>query len=148
MLEGIYYDICMTQSHIYRYIAQCGYDVKRFSDAFLLSDFCRRAFDTIYSRFQLEDVLECMDFIAPEISSDLIMNRDNVIFDEDVAAWIGFTYRQLYIETKVNSSNLVGKVSFRTLCNYYAGLHTIDLEDATDIICRDFCMTKIHDSGC
>ena len=52
MMGGIDYDICMTQSRIYKYIAQCGYDVNRFSDAFLMSDFCRRAFDTIYSRFQ------------------------------------------------------------------------------------------------
>ena len=143
MMEGIDFDICMTQSRIYRYIAQCGYDVKRFSDAFLMSDFCRRAFDTIYSRFQLEDVLECMDFIEPEISKDLLKNQCNIVFDEDVAAWIGFTYRQLYFETKVNSSKLVETVSFGTLCNYYAGLHTIDWEDATDIICKDFCITKI-----
>lgn len=142
MIKGIDYDICMTQSRIYRYIAQCGYDVKRFSDAFLMSDFCRRAFDTIYSRFQLEDVLECMDFIEPEIPNDLMKNKDNMTFDQDVAAWIGFTYRQLYFETKVNSSNLVRIVSFGTLCNYYAGLHTIDWEDATDIICKDFCITK------
>lgn len=142
MIEGIEYDICMTQSRIYRYIAQSGYDVKQFSDAYLMSDFCRRAFDTIYSRFQMEDVLECMDFIEPEISNDLVRNQNNIIFDEDVAAWIGFTYRQLYFETKVNSSKLVKVVSFRTLCNYYAGLHTIDWEDATDIICKDFGMTK------
>lgn len=141
MIDGIYYDICMTQSRIYRYVAQCGYEVKRFSDAFLASDFCRRAFDTIYSRFQLEDVFECMDFIVPEIQNDLIVSH-NLYFDEDVAAWIGFTYRQLYIETEVNSSRLVTVVSFQTLCDYYAGLHTIDIEDATDIICRDFNIDK------
>jgi len=143
MMEGIDYDICMTQSRIYKYIAQCGYDVNRFSDAFLMSDFCRRAFDTIYSRFQLEDVLECMDFIEPEIPNDLVKNQNNMAFDEDVAAWIGFTYRQLYFETKVNSSKLVEIVSFHTLCKYYAGLHTIDWEDATDIICKDFGIAKV-----
>jgi len=89
MINGIYYDICMTQSRIYRYVAQCGYEVKRFSDAFLVSDFCGRAFDTIYSRFQLEDVFECMDFIVPEIQNDLVVGH-NLHFDEDVAAWIGF----------------------------------------------------------
>lgn len=141
MIDGIYYDICMTQSRIYRYVAQCGYVVKRFSDAFLASDFCKRAFDTIYSRFQLEDVFECMDFIVPEIQNDLIVSL-NLHFDEDVAAWIVFTYRQLYIETEVNSSRLVTVVSFQTLCDYYAGLHTIDIEDATDIICRDFSIDK------
>ena len=132
MIDDIHYDICMTQSRIYRYVAQCGYEVKRFSDAFLASDFCRRAFDTIYSRFQLEDVFECMDLIVSH----------NLYFDEDVAAWIGFTYRQLYIETEVNSSRLVTVVSFQTLCDYYVGLHTIDIEDATDIICKDFSIDK------
>lgn len=141
MITGINYDICMTQSRIYRYVAQCRYDIKRFSDAFLTSDFCRRAFDTLYSRFQLEDVFECMDFIVPEIQSDLV-KASGLVFDEDVAAWIGFIYRQLYIETEVKSSRLVAVVKFQTLCNYYAGLHTVDLEDATDIICRDFRMEK------
>lgn len=82
-----------------------------------------------------------MDFIVPEIQNDLIVSH-NLYFDEDVAAWIGFTYRQLYIETEVNSSRLVTVVSFQTLCDYYAGLHTIDIEDATDIICRDFNIDK------
>ena len=96
MIEGIDYDICITQFRIYRYIAQCVYDVKRFSYAFLMIDFCRRVFDKIYSRFKLDDVLESMAFIELEISKDLLKKRYNIVFDEESATWIGVTYRQLY----------------------------------------------------
>lgn len=140
MSTGVEYDICRTQSRIYQYVAESGYNVEKFSDAFLKSDFCRRAFDTLYSRFQLEDVLECMDFIVPEIQNQFI--KDNSFFDEEVSAWIGFVYRQLYIETQIYSRDLQEKVSFVSLCRYYPGLHTIDPEDATDIICKDFSMQK------
>ena len=135
-LTGVDYDICMTQSRIYRYAAQKGFDMKRFSEAFLCSDFCKRAFDTIYSRFQVADVLECMDFVEPEIEKDMGPSEDG-FFDEDVAAWIGFTYRQLYMETGICSADLSKKVGFEVMCGYYPGLHTIAVEEASQIICRN-----------
>ncbi|MBD5530217.1 MAG: hypothetical protein HDR02_17705 [Lachnospiraceae bacterium] len=48
------YDICSTQKEIYEYMVDSGYDLKAFSNAYLLRDFCRSAMDTIYSRFQIE----------------------------------------------------------------------------------------------
>lgn len=42
---------CETQQSIYESMAVQGYDMKVFSDAFLSSDFCRRAWDTIILGF-------------------------------------------------------------------------------------------------
>ncbi len=136
-LESVEYAICMNQGRLYRHIAQNGYDVERFSNAYLSSDFCRRAFDTTYSRFQMADVLECMDFIEPEIKEEIVPYREG-FFDEDVAAWIGFTYRHLYMETEIPSKMLTGKISFSSMCAYYPGLHTIDFNEALDIIRKDY----------
>lgn len=136
-MKGIDYDICETQRRIFSYMARQGYDMKNFVEEYMACDFCRRAFDTIYSRFQLEDVGECMDFYMPEIEDRLSKYHDNQEFNPDVAGWIGFTYRQLYIETGVCSAELIKIVPFDVMCRYYPGLHTIDEANAVQIIIND-----------
>jgi hypothetical protein len=81
-MTDLEYDICETQ----------GYNLEKFLPLYLQSDFCKRAMDTIYSRFPLEDELECWDFIYPEIKNELSIYEDNKTFDRNVAYWIGFTY--------------------------------------------------------
>lgn len=66
-----------------------------------------------------------------------IQNKQG-FFDPDVVQWIGFTYRMLYIETKIPSAELCNIVSFDAMCGYYPGLHTLDEEMAIDIICENF----------
>ena len=53
-------------------------------------------------------------------------------------------YRQLYIETEIPSAELVEKADFATMCRYYPGLHTIDEEMATDIICENKGLKKLE----
>lgn len=139
-MNGIEYDICYTQQRIYEYMALQKYDMHIFSDAYLKCDFCRRAMDTCYSRFQLEDVLECMDFYMPEIESQLSKTEADI--DIDVAAWIGFMYRYLFIVTGIKSAELVQKITYNVMLRYYPGLHTIDEDMAVDIICNDFKLKK------
>ena len=131
-MRDVEYNICETQQDIFEYMAQKGYDMKVFSDAYLSSDFCRRAMDTNYSRFLLEDTEECADFFMPEIGHMLTKVSDNKMFNLDVAAWIGFTYRQLYIETGTPSAELIKIIPFERMCACYAGLHTIDEEVAAE----------------
>ncbi len=151
MLTGVDYKICRTQGNLYEFLAKKGFDMELFSGLYLQSDFCRRAFDTIYSRFQLADELECLDFIVPELrgkfpefhSGQITEDYDRVpeaesCFSPDVAYWIGFTYRQLYIETGINSRELSEKLPFDAMCRYYSGLHTVDEEMAVDIICENY----------
>ena len=132
MLDDVEYIICKTQGRIYRYIAAHGYDVEAFSDAYLRSDFCRRAMDTIYSRFQWADEEECLDFITQEI--DLPKMDTTSVFDPDVAFWIGFTYRQLYIETNRSSRQLCKDIPFGRMCAMYPGMHTIAEDSVAEII--------------
>ena len=137
------YGICKNQARLYRFVARKGVDMEWFSENYLRSSFCKRAFDTIYSRFQTADELECLDFIMPELGAPKMM-ENGYMFEPDVAEWIGFTYRQLYIETEIPSANLVEKADFATMCRYYPGLHTIDEEMATDIICENKGLKKLE----
>lgn len=50
-MDGIDYKICRTQQRLYEYAARHGYEIEQFSNFFLSSDFCSRAFDVLYSRF-------------------------------------------------------------------------------------------------
>lgn len=143
-INSVEYDICKTQGEIYEYAAKKGYHIKEFSDAYLHSDFCRRAMDTEYSRFQLEEAGECWDFIEPEIGSYIEEHKysGEAIFDPAVAYWIGFTYRWIYIRTMIRGEELTSKVSFEDLVAYYPGLHTIDEGMAFETIYMDLLKEK------
>ena len=132
---SVHYEISNTQGEMYKRMAQLGYDIEDFSDVYLQSEFCKRAFDTDWSYYQLLSGRECLDALFYD--TPMTKKRESGYFDEDVAYWIGFTYRLLYIETKVPSSELVNIVTFESMCKYYPGLHTIDEEQAIDIICED-----------
>lgn len=133
-MNGIEYDICDTQGRIYEFAAAMGYECEKFSDAYLRSDFCRRAMDSEYSRFQLEDEQECWDFIFPEIKDALTRYAEGSEFDGAAAYWIGFTYRQSAIVTGLSSEELSLCITFSAMCRYYPGLHTIDEDEAMNII--------------
>lgn len=132
-MEPIDIDICNTQARIYKYICQEKYNVEQFSDAYLQSDFCNREMDAKYSHFQLESELECLDFIMPEIKK-YVSKTNTQTFDEDVAFWIGYMYRYLQLYTKTDSKSLQQKLSFKKMCEYYPGMHTIDDQSAAQII--------------
>ena len=136
-MNHIDYEICDNQGRIYEYMARVGYDMQIFSDLYLGSDFCKRAFDTTYSRFQYADEMECLDFLMPEIGERCLYMDKDIMFSPDVAKWIGFTYRQLYIATGIASAKLKNLVPFLSMCNYYPGLHTVDEDVAAEIICKD-----------
>ena len=118
-MDDIGYDICETQGAIYVYMAKEGYDMNVFSDNYLKSNFCRRAFDTEYSRYQDEFPNECADFYMPEIGDKLVCYPFGCCFDSEEAEWIGFTYRQLYIDTGIYSSELADIVPFEEMREYY-----------------------------
>lgn len=133
---SVHYEISNTQGEMYRRMAHLGYDMEDFSNAYLKSDFCKRAFDTDWSYYQLLGGRECLEALFLDIPITKKNSFD--YFNEDVAYWIGFTYRLLYIETKIPSSELMQIITFDSMCKYYPGLHTIDEEQAIDLICEDF----------
>jgi hypothetical protein len=149
MSPDIQNEICITQQDLYEHAALHQYNMPVFSDMYLQSDFCRRAMDTIYSRFQLADPLEILDFLLPEIGpEDKLKYQDGEWFNRDVAAWIGFMYRLLYFKTGISSKELSQKVTFGGLCAAYPGLHTIDEDQAADILIEEkkLCVALTHAS--
>lgn len=133
-IKGIEYDICETQQEIFREYALKGYDMEVFTKEYLESDFCCRYMDRPDSRFQLADVGECSDFFLPEIGEKLKKNKNGKMFDPDIAEWMGFTYRQLQLETGIKSKELVNRITFYDMLRLYPGMHTIDELDAAERI--------------
>lgn len=133
MLDDIDWKICNTQGEMYRCMAKQGYSIKDFSDIYLSSEWCERNFDTVYSWYQMNDADFNLDYFLDECERQPTKVTGDY-FDEDVAFWIGWTYRQLYLELKIPSREIVKHVSFEDMAMWYDGLHTVDPDVAFDII--------------
>ena len=135
-LDKIDHEICQTQGDLYEQAANEGYRFPLFSNIYLQSDFCRRAMDTDYSRFQIQSPGELMDFIIPENPQINEKYEKNKRFDGTIAFWIGYMYRYLYFATGLDSKNLLKLHSFNQMCAMYPGMHTVDYEMAAEMIMR------------
>lgn len=133
--KKIDYDICCAVGRIYMLANNTGYKMKEFSNMFLASDFCKRAFDTTYSVFQLEDEYMSMDYLLKEVNTP--MEDKDIILTEDEAFFIGFIYRYIYIQTLIPSSVLVSKIPYDYLLNNVYRIIALDEEYAFEIICKD-----------
>lgn len=127
--------ISTTVGKLYVLAVEKGFDLNSFSDLFLTSDFCARAFDIPYSHFQMDDEDVSMIFLLREVAPKV--NESDQQCAEDAAYWIGYMYRFLYIQTDIPSAVLKEKVSFSYMLKKFYGLSTIDEEQAVDIICSD-----------
>lgn len=132
MLSDMEYEICRTQGMLYETAADQQYDIHDFSNQYMRSRFCNKRMDTLYSRYQMADPEEIMDFLDVQNVKKL-----NGYFDRNIAFWIGFTYRQLWFETAVASKNLVTIIPFQQMLAYYPGMHTIDEDQASEIIAQN-----------
>ena len=112
-------------------------DMYIFIPDFLQSDFCNRELDADYSVFQCSDVEDWLDFLKKEISltPDPLAKKK---IPPKVAGWLGFTYRQIQVETKMKSSEIIQKIPLQNMVQAYAGLHTVDEDMAFEIIKNDF----------
>ena len=110
----IEYNICSKIGKLYILANEMGFDIKDFSKSFLKSNFCHRAFDTIYSFFQNEDEDVSMEYLLKEITPLKAVND----IPEDVIYWIGFMYRYIYIHTGISSNKICDIVSFDEMLKY------------------------------
>lgn len=135
-MTGVEYAICDVQGDIFEYVANHYiYDTfVAFVPAFLHSDFCKRQWDTRYSRYQMHTPEENLDFIQPELTNIpwTEAKENDQVFNNAAAHWIGFMYRALYIQTGVASAILAEKIPLSHMCAAYPGLHTIAEEDAVE----------------
>ena len=139
-------DIARTQAQIYEQAALDGCDMADFSHRYLNSHFCLNRMETRYSSFQREDARTCLEFIYPEISYPEIDikadNSDQLVFNPDIAYWIGYTYYQLYCETKVRGKEIETKIPFEKMVYHYDAHHTLDEIYSTDDLCRYYGLEK------
>ena len=135
-MDDIKYDICRTQGEIFAYMAKKRYDVVCFAEQYFSSEFCKRAFDTSYSRFQLETPQECADFFLPQIKNNLRFT--NKYQDKEEAFYIGFVYRYLYFVTNLPSSELFARVPIDRVKGYYivSNLRTEDF--VVEDLCKEY----------
>lgn len=71
--------ICRTQGDLFEWAADEHYKFPDFSDIYPGSDICARSMDSEYSRLQLMEPLEHMDFIRMEIP-----NIDDIRFFDEI----------------------------------------------------------------
>lgn len=140
--NGIELDIANTQGRIYRMMAREGYDMEVFSREFLRSDFCRREFDVSYSRFQINDEEESADFFLPEIGDRLVKYENGVVFDTEIADWIGWSYRYLVSEIDISSSELEKAIPFQEMYGLWISFHTVDDSYLVDQVCEWFSLKR------
>ena len=138
-MENVNWQICNTQGNIFREYALLMNPkaFREFVRFYMESDFCNREMDSNYSWFHLQPPGQSMDFIDKEIP--LKTKKDwtyttKYIYSPDIAWWIGFTYRHLALVTKLQSREIVKLIPMDVLEISYAGLHTIDDEQAVEIL--------------
>lgn len=149
-LSDVQYDICDTQGKIFEVVAKYySHDsFKTFADAYMRSDFCKRQMDVSYSRYQVHDPEESLDFVIPEIEQHVRLFRDmDKPFPSDVAYWIGFTYRQISMKTCLDSAEIIECIPLQRMIAMYPGMHTLDETMALELIMftfqLSFCNRKV-----
>lgn len=141
-LTDVQYTICSNQGDLFEYLAR-SYTFDTFTafvPAFMNSYFCRMQWDTPYSKYQFGLIDENLDLLLPELKKTMAFtpaSENDQIFNPDVAHWIGFTYRELQILTKIISRSLIKAVTIDDLCAAYPGLHTISDEMAAERLIED-----------
>lgn len=140
-LDDVQYDICETQGLIFETIAgkYSAESFKTFVKEYMCSEFCRRQMDVSYSRYQMHEPEESLDFVIPEISehAKLELSTDSH-FPGDTAFWIGFTYRQVSMKTCLPSAEIIKQIPLTKMLAMYPGLHTVDETMALEIIMESF----------
>lgn len=106
-LDSEYRFICKQQQELFEYAQKAGADVRAFAKVFLNSDFCNRSLDKPYSVDQYADIMNWLEFLEWECIAvhPKLFQKTPVPFQ--VAGWLGFTYRQLQIETKLQSRETI-----------------------------------------
>lgn len=136
MIDNIHRFFCNQQKALFEWAARNGYDIKSFAREFLGSSFCRRSLDKPYSVDQFADELDWIDFM--EIDGEFHPVMDESPFPVHIAGWLGFVYRQIQIETGLQSKTIVERVPPERLIVAYSGLHTVDEDMQVEIIRHDF----------
>ena len=128
--------ISETQGLLYSAVASQGVDMQEFSRLYMHSEFCKRSMDQT-SRFQYDDDDVILFYLQKEIGDTLPKYGGSKSFDDNVAYWIGWTYRYLFYCCDCSSQEIADKIDFAKMVSYYPGMHTIDEDNAAEIMLHD-----------
>lgn len=129
---------CATQANLYDHICRCGYDIVNFSDKYLVSDFCNREMDSLYSVFQREDPLQILDFVIPQIG-DLVPQTENPFHTTYWGAWdLGYMYRYLHYSTGMHSKDIVSCIDTKTMIQEMDKRMDWNLEEIADVVATEY----------
>lgn len=131
--------ISRNQGALFEYAAKQGYDMKKFVVQWMKSKVCKNYMDVSYSCLQFREPEEFMDYLEMDGEKFEIADlfHDGKIFDPATAFWMGRAYRMLFIKSGIKSKELVDIIPLERMLQYYPGMHTIEEENATEIMCED-----------
>lgn len=131
-MPEINHELCECQGDLFELAADKGYDIRCFSNIFLGSDFCMRAFDSAYSRYQCADAEESLDLLEQETASGLEKASGGRGPGGIIANWTGYIYRVLCQRSGMPSREILKRIPPETVIGSYYGYHTLDEEMAAD----------------
>lgn len=131
------YEMSKAQEKLYGYAAERGYDMAKFSDFFLRSEYCAREFDLPYAEFKARSAEESMERVLAEAEDILTAGECEKPDDLGVenAGFVGMIYRMLYIITPYTSRELSEKVQYSEVWQRF----TCTLHETEDYIAEDIC---------
>jgi len=135
-IKGVDYETCRTQGEIFEEACKRKYDMEWFYYFYLNSDFCERAMDSIYSRFQMADGAECLDFIIPEIGENKIENDD--YFGEYKAYKIGLNTRYMALALGISSKTIAEKVPYQEFFYWCGRMDDPEFEEIIEILAKKY----------
>lgn len=117
-------NLCNKMGNIYMFISEAGYDLKDFSDKYLLN-VLSNSLEEINKYNCLEDYL---NYIIENL--DIKLNEDIKCISSECAFFIGYTYYYLYLLTGDSGEVLKEKLPFDYLLIKSYSLVTEDREKA------------------
>lgn len=128
--------VCRVQGEIFCEANNAYYDIEDFVNKYLASSFCAQCMDTFYSVYQIWWPEESIFELVQEV--DVKKVKDKLACD-DVLFWMGYTYRLLYYLYGIYSAEMVDRIPFHVMMEYYYSLHTMSYEQACEeILIYDF----------
>lgn len=130
MTKSTEYDICDTQELIFKLAIDMGFDDEDFASKYMVSKFCNKEMDALYSFFQMAEPEYCMDYILEEIHPQ----KNDKHYATSVIEWIGWMYRYLHIELNIPSKEIYAMLPMEKMLAYYPGMHTQDEDFFVDVV--------------
>lgn len=123
-------NLCNKIGNIYMFVSETGYDLKDFSDKYLLNKL-PNSLEDINKYKCLEDYL---NYIIENL--DIKLNEDIKCISSECAFFIGYTYYYLYLFTENSGEILTEKLPFDYMLIKSYSLVTEDRETAAKEICK------------